>query len=324
MIAVISTANDSHFQCVAEELRRMGKDARLVELHRLGNGARLSMSFGGCSQKWSDPGRAAVDFDDVECIWYRRPYPAVLVPPLSAKNDGDWAIREWREAVTSVLMSSKAYFVSNPWAQQLAAMKVYQLRLAQEEGLQIPDTVMTNDADVARAFVRKHRGRVIHKCVKSPRDRWVPTNRWQDDDDAELHWLYMSPTFFQEEIVAPHELRITLVGRELFAARFPVPVGVTDARPLLDLPYVEHRLPDDVASRLLALMTRLELRFGTIDMRQREDGSYVFLEVNPQGQFLFVEIKTGMPITRAVAELLARGGGPLGRKACESRSASEA
>jgi len=118
----------------------------------------------------------------------------------------------------------------------------------------------------------------------------------------------LSPTFFQEEVFAPYELRITVVGQKIFAARFPVPAGVTDARPHIDSPYVPHRLPDDVASRLLALMKRLDLVMGTIDMRQREDGEYVFFEVNPQGQWLYVEIKTGMPIVRAVSELLAHGG----------------
>jgi D-alanine-D-alanine ligase-like ATP-grasp enzyme len=53
------------------------------------------------------------------------------------------------------------------------------------------------------------------------------------------------------------------------------------------------------------LMDALNLQYGTIDMRLREDGEYVFLEINPQGQFLYVEIKTGMPIARTMAELLA-------------------
>jgi D-alanine-D-alanine ligase-like ATP-grasp enzyme len=42
-----------------------------------------------------------------------------------------------------------------------------------------------------------------------------------------------------------------------------------------------------------------------VDFRIDHHGRYVFLEVNPQGQFRYVEIQTGMPISRALACFLA-------------------
>ncbi|MBI3370069.1 MAG: alpha-L-glutamate ligase, partial [Burkholderiales bacterium] len=63
-------------------------------------------------------------------------------------------------------------------------------------------------------------------------------------------------------------------------------------------------LPADVQEKLFALMKRLGLVYGAIDMRRRPDGSHVFLEVNPAGQWLFVERASGQPITQAMAELL--------------------
>jgi MvdD-like protein with pre-ATP grasp domain len=308
MIAVVATADDVHYKCVAEELRRRGERTVLVEIPKLGNEARFSMATGDRRyQMWSVPGQEAIDLESVDCVWYRRFFPPVLSPSLSARADEDWAQREWRDAVTGAFAASPARFVSDPLAQERAGLKPYQLRLAQSVGLRIPDTLMTNDAEAALAFVRKHDGRVVHKVVKTPRDRWVGTKKWTASDEAELPWLYLTPTFFQEQIQARHELRITVVGRELFAAEFGVPPQVTDARSELDGPWEAYRLPDHVESRLFALMDRLGLQFGTIDMRRCENGEYVFLEVNPQGQFLFVEIKTGMPITRALAALLAHG-----------------
>ena len=44
---------------------------------------------------------------------------------------------------------------------------------------------------------------------------------------------------------------------------------------------------------------------GAFDLRRRDDGVHVFLEVNPAGQWLYVEEATGLPITAAVARLLA-------------------
>ena len=63
-------------------------------------------------------------------------------------------------------------------------------------------------------------------------------------------------------------------------------------------------LPEDVIARLHNLMKRLGLVYGAIDMRLTPDGRYVFLEINPAGQWLFVEQQTGQPITKSLVRLL--------------------
>lgn len=311
MIVVVSTANDVHYRCVAEQLRRMGKEPFLLEIPRLGNSGRVAMATGGERyQRWSVAGSPAFDLEacaEATCVWYRRFYPPVLQPALAEPADAEWALREWREAITGAFMAARAAgarFVSDPWAQELAAMKPYQLRVAARLGLRVPDTLMTNDAEAALEFIGRHGGRVIHKVVKSPRERFLGTRRWHPDDAAELRWLHLAPTLFQEEIVAPYELRVTVVGRRIFAAEFPVAAGITDARSVLDEPYLERTLPEETAALLLRLMDELGLQYGTIDLKRTDDGEYVFLEINPQGQFLYVEIKTGLAIARAMAELL--------------------
>ena len=52
-------------------------------------------------------------------------------------------------------------------------------------------------------------------------------------------------------------------------------------------------------------MTSLRLAYGAIDLRRTPEGDYVFLEINPAGQWIFVEEKTGQPMTDAMAKLLA-------------------
>jgi glutathione synthase/RimK-type ligase-like ATP-grasp enzyme len=295
-----------HYRCVAEELRRMGRKSFLVDIPQLGSEARFTMATGGGNyQHWSVPGHGPVDLERVSCVWYRRIFSPVLKPAPSSTADADWALREWREATAAAFEANGARFLSAPAAQELASMKPYQLRVAHRLGLRVPDTIMTNDAEAARAFVHKHAGRVVHKVVKSPRDRFVGTRSWDSSAEAALESLHLTPTLFQEKIVAPYELRITVVGRRVFAAEFAVGTGITDARRLLDAPYKPHSLPQEVETLLLRLMDELGVQYGTIDMKLREDGEYVFLELNPQGQFLYVEIKTGLPLTRAVAEHLA-------------------
>ena len=133
MIVVVSDAGDVHYRCVAEQLRRMGRKSALVELSKLGNEARFTMSTGGdrC-QKWSGSGAWALELEDVRSVWYRRVFPPRLQPEPASEADKAWALREWREATTSAFVALNARFVSHPWAQELAGMKPYQLRIAED------------------------------------------------------------------------------------------------------------------------------------------------------------------------------------------------
>lgn len=51
-------------------------------------------------------------------------------------------------------------------------------------------------------------------------------------------------------------------------------------------------------------MKRLRLHYGCIDLRLKPDGTYVFFEINPSGQFLFVEDDTHQPLCESMEELL--------------------
>jgi glutathione synthase/RimK-type ligase-like ATP-grasp enzyme len=66
-------------------------------------------------------------------------------------------------------------------------------------------------------------------------------------------------------------------------------------------------LPSETASRITRLMVRLGLVFGCIDLVEEADGTLTFLEVNPAGQWMWIENFTGIPISERVAGLLATG-----------------
>jgi glutathione synthase/RimK-type ligase-like ATP-grasp enzyme len=65
-------------------------------------------------------------------------------------------------------------------------------------------------------------------------------------------------------------------------------------------------LPPEVEERLRVLMRRMGLVYGAVDMRLKPDGTHVFLEINPAGQFLYVEVASGLPITAAMAAALVK------------------
>ena len=102
------------------------------------------------------------------------------------------------------------------------------------------------------------------------------------------------------------DLRVTVVGDELFAAaihsqesEYPSTSGWTWATRGSRLPTCQRTSLEDVD-----LMGRLGIVYGAIDLRRMPDGRHVFLEINPAGQWLFVEAVTGQPIAAALARLL--------------------
>lgn len=99
-----------------------------------------------------------------------------------------------------------------------------------------------------------------------------------------------------------------MMGEDVFAAAIHSQETsyAVDFRMDMDAGRVEaFQLPRGVIERLQALMDRLGLIYGAIDMRLTPDGQYVFLEINPAGQWLFVEQRTGQLMTEAFVRLLA-------------------
>ena len=121
--------------------------------------------------------------------------------------------------------------------------------------------------------------------------------------------MRVAPVIFQEYVPAGIDLRVTVVGSAIFAAAIAPAAGETrvDFRMRVGRSSMDSFvLPAEVAGQLRLLMERLGLVYGAIDLRISPQGDYFFLEVNTAGEFLFVEERTGLPITEAVAGWLAR------------------
>jgi hypothetical protein len=315
MILIIAPRQDVHAVCVAQDLEKMGKPFRFVDSSRLANDERLQFRAGRQSgSTWTCVDGQPIVLETVHTVWHRRRF----LPPVAARHpisDQRYFQREWTEMIGGALASlDGAWFVNDP-DRERAAVKPLQLRLAQSLGLRIPDTLITNDPVAAAAFIERHEERVVHKTLAAPRHRFLPTKAWSASDRDVLANLALGPTIFQEMVTGCRELRITVIGDRVFAAEFRPAADLIDGRLDVRTPYRPHPLPADVLRRLLALMRQLGLVFSTIDMKLTDEGEYVFLELNQMGQYLYVEILTGLPLTAAMAELLA-----LGRDAADVRA----
>jgi glutathione synthase/RimK-type ligase-like ATP-grasp enzyme len=201
--------------------------------------------------------------------------------------------------------------VNHPARDEAATHKPWQLAVAQRSGLRVPRTCITSDPARARAFVERLRpGRAVFKSLQATAADWRPTRLVGARELGRLEIVRYAPVVFQEYVEPGADVRVTAVGRRLFAAAIHV-AGTdhaADFRPGYDQVRVEPiRLPAELAARLRRLLAALGLAYAAIDLRRDPAGEYHFLEVNPSGQWLFVEERTGQPITAAVARLLATG-----------------
>lgn len=306
-VLIVAPREDLHARRVEQELLlRGGNEVHFLDMNELGKGASLCQRNTRAACRIDVDGHDPVVLSEVEAVWLRRPGVPHLPARVTDIGNRRFARMEWRELTDGAFLSMDARFV-NPVLPQLGAVKPRQLDAARRVGLDVPDTIITDSPSAVVAFVKTH-NRVVHKTLSAHQDRFLD-RRWSEQDRQVLPGLRIAPSIFQQEITGPADVRITVVGSKLFAASFSVSSNEhrVDTRLDLDAPCQEHQLPVEVARRLQAFMRELGLVFGTVDMRIDQDGRYFLLEVNPQGQFLYIEVLTGMPISAAVADMLSPG-----------------
>lgn len=313
MILVVSHADDDHAGAVLAELDRLAVPAVLFDVASFPQHAAVVLRYGdptGASLRLRDQHGRTIDLGAVSTVWWRRARSIELDPDVPAE-EAPFTYNECVEALHGLWTTVDAFWVNEPARDRAAAYKAHQLRVAEDVGLRIPRTAITNDPDEARAFIAERRPQpTAYKCFSATPEQWRETRLLRPDELALLERVQVAPVIFQEYVPAQADLRVTIVGDHCFAAAirsrhdaYPV-----DFRMDLSSAQVEPTtLPAQVEQRLRALLERLGLVYGAVDLRLTPQGEHVFLEVNTAGQWRFVEQRTRQPITAAVARTLAEG-----------------
>ena len=208
-----------------------------------------------------------------------------------------------------------ARWVNDLQRERAAENKQRQLRLAARAGLRVPRTLVTNDAAAVRQFFAETEGQTVAKLLRpttvsmDASEPFVYTNRVREEDLDDVELLRHSPMVFQELIPKACELRVAFVAGETFAGALDASGtsrGETDWRRVApeECRWQVAQLPAGVASRLNVLMSDLGLAFGAVDLICTPAGEYVFLEVNPSGEWGMLERDLGLPISEAIAKAL--------------------
>ena len=316
-ILILTNEDDAHADSMVQILSGRGADfVRFDPVHFPGN-ATISVSWE--EDRWAyilSSDHKTFDLSQITSIWLRRP---TRWQPLhiADRGTGNFIEAERRHAIDALWQSVDCFWVNNPAANRLAGLKPYHLAVASEFGLSVPRTLISNDPSHVMRFYSDCGGKIVYKTLSGTDDlyldRSVFTSLVSSAHLGDIDRVATAPCTFQEYVPKSFEVRTTVIGNQTFsAAIFSQEFEITkhDWRKGQDLPlrYEPYHLPLEIEAMLLKLVSALDLAFGTIDMIVTPEGDHVFLEINPNGQFGFIEYETGLPIFSALADLLMKGG----------------
>jgi hypothetical protein len=327
LIVILSYPDDHHAERVARVLTTRGADFVQFDHAEFPRRASIACSMNSCGEssflltrhsgeRIVDRAADEIDLARVTTIWKRRPD---FVTPHESVTDPlcrKFIVEEGEATLYGLWDSLPCRWVpSRPGIERRADSKFWQLQLARELGFEIPPTLVSNSPREVMEFYRRHQGRIISKLIsRAFKDHvWDEFFRLTEPvtrrDISYFSAVRYSPMVFQAYVPKQLELRITVVGTQVFAAELHTQYSHRtkhDSRRYdhFQTPIRIHELPPELSARCVQLVQRMELCYGTIDIVLTPDNRYVFLELNPNGQYLWIESATGLPITTAVADLL--------------------
>jgi glutathione synthase/RimK-type ligase-like ATP-grasp enzyme len=253
-----------------------------------------------------------VAFDDICAAWYRRSRNLYMgaTNRTSEKLD-DYVKAQSTATIVALCAGLQTLWVSHPFKLRVGEVKALQLAEASRAGLKIPQTLISNDPAYAATFVD---GLGDTECAikpllaigvtdeqgyRLPLTTTLPAGHPLDS-------MALAPTMLQPYVEKAFELRCVVMGDRIFSAKMD---SQADEKSRIDWrggdpDHEIFTLPHEVEAAIHRLMDSFELNFASLDMIVTPEGEYVFLELNPNGQWLWLEYELGLPLVASMADLL--------------------
>ena len=310
-VLIVTASYDEAPDYVLPRLRSSGWRAFRLDTDRFPGEVLLSLSEDG-TFTLTDRGET-LDSRAIRSVWYRR-HVEPEFPPHIEQRFIEFGAREARAHLTGAILGLQdVRWMSHPAALWAAEKKPYQMGVARSLGFILPSTCVTNDPVAARALGANQT--LIAKAVSSGYMRAedgydaIFTSVVSEGDLEDLGGLSLAPVTFQAWVPKRSDIRVTVVGHDVFATEI-LSQGNESSRidwratDTADLPHRRIDLPATEADRCISLVSTLDLTFGAIDLVFDESGLLQFLEVNPNGEWMWIEDFAGYQISDAIAEFL--------------------
>lgn len=251
------------------------------------------------------PSGQCLHLHEVGAIWLRKPADYAFLSSDLAPQELAYARLETEHALFGLLYPLDCYWMSHPMQLRGAMWKAEQLNRATQLGFKVPASLVTNCAQQVRLFKQQVAGEIIFKPLSSSLlaadtvteseriAEGIATTIVDDEMMANLDSVNELPCHFQEYIAKQYELRVTVIAGQIFAAKIHSQDDVRTAVDSRDISaniiYAATQLPPDIAERCRELVSSYGLNFSALDLIVTPQNEYVFLENNPNGQFLYIE-----------------------------------
>ncbi|MEA5536925.1 MvdD family ATP-grasp ribosomal peptide maturase [Crocosphaera sp. XPORK-15E] len=321
LIITFSKDNES-ISLVTEAVEAKGKKVFRFDTDRYPTEVTLDLFAGEFDGGIITDGDKQVKLQDVSSVWYRRMRYGQKLPEDMDSQYKEASLKECRTTIRGMISSLGGFHFDKMAKVDMANNKQLQLKVAREIGLMTPKTLTSNNPEAVRKFAQECQEQgIISKMLSSfaiygeqGQENVVFTNPVTEDDLKHLEGLCFCPMTFQEKVPKALELRTTIVGHQIFTAAVDsqkMAGAAVDWRKegkALVKDWQPYQLPEDVTKKLLKLMAYFGLNYGAIDIIVTPDNRHIFLEVNPVGEFFWMEIYSPhYPISQAIAEMLLTG-----------------
>ncbi len=322
MILIISYSKDEHTEIVQRELKKIG--ANFFRLNTDEFSSRYFISFGYKNKKqfckiFDKTTRKTITSVDVRVVWLRRVRLFTIAKDMNGFDYKRFSTAEIDGFFVNLWQClSKKVFWCNPilYTNLAQDSRMYQYHMALKSGLDIPDTFYTNNPFYLSLLIN-HYGTLALKPIKR---KFVIGNRKTDfkaiftnlltEKENNLQQFKTSlkntPVHIQKYVEKDYEIRLTVIGSLFFACKINSQLSkrtTVDWRryDFSSSQYTKINIPIKLKKQIKQFMKKTHLVFGAIDLIKTKDDRYVFLEINPAGQWQWIENLTKMPISKKLA-----------------------
>ncbi|NES99760.1 MAG: MvdD family ATP-grasp ribosomal peptide maturase [Sphaerospermopsis sp. SIO1G2] len=319
-VLIVTFSNDNEsIPLVIKEIEAQGEKAFRFDTDRYPTEVKVDIHYGETEKVIITDGDNKLDLSEVSSVWYRRMRYGAKIPETMDKQFRTASVEECRRTVRGMIASLQAFHFDKMSNVDITNHKQLQLQVAKQLGLDIPQTLTSNNPEAVRQFASEFPEHgIVTKMLSSfaiygdnKEEMVVFTSPVTENDLDNMEGLCYCPMTFQENIPKALELRTTIVGHRIFTAAVnsqDLEGSTYDWRKEgrnLSQNWQAYQLPEEIEKKLLQLMAHFGLNYGAIDIIVTPDGRYVFLEINPVGEFFWMEVyPPHFPISSAIAEIL--------------------
>lgn len=317
VLIITHTKDNVSVDKVTEFINQAGGEAIRFNVDRYPVDYRLTSVYNGRTwQVLLENGQESHSLDDITACWYRRSFN--LGTGLKEMLDKEYlgpTMLEVKRTLFGMLESLPCFHIERYSVYRRLDSKEEQLRMAEKHGLKIPATCISNSPEHAKQFIDacEH---VITKMQSSfaiyrgEHEHVVFTNELTSEHLHDLDSLTLCPMTFQEKLEKKLELRVTIVGKKIFAFSIDSQRVVNakvdwrkEGASMID-DWQPYRLPAAIEAKLLSFMADYKMNYGAIDLILTPNDEYYFLEINAAGEYFWLDKLCDNEISRQLAGVL--------------------